>query len=174
LDWTDSIFRIIELNTFSSIWYWMVVIVTWALASNWLIGVPFDVLFRARRNEDGPMQDLEGLLNIHVRRISAYYRSFGPYLIGFVAFILTALAMMGFYYRLELAQGLFVLVAPLCLIGLINLRLALQLADTPLTGKPLVKRLFMIRLWTQITAMIALFFTAMYGMYYSLLQLQFF
>ncbi len=174
MNWTDSIVRVIELNTFTNIWYWIVVIASWSWASNWVLGVPFDVLFRARKGDEGPMRDLEQLLDVHVRRLANYHRSLGPWLIGLLAFLISALAMAGFYYGIELAQGMLLLAAPLCLIGAINLRLALRLDAAPLSGKPLVKRLFLVRLWTQIVAMISLFFTAMYGIYYGLMQLQFF
>lgn len=174
MDWTNSILRIIELNTFSNVWYWLVVIVTWSIVSNWLIGVPIDMLFRARRYGTQELADLEGLVDIHVRRIVAYYNSFGPWLIGLLAFLLSALGAMGILYQFELGLGLFVLGAPLSIIGIVNLRLALQLHKAPLEGKDLVRRLFVVRLWTQIIAMVALFFTAMFGMYYSLAQMHFF
>lgn len=174
MDWTDGIVRIIELNTFSNIWYWLIVIGTWSVVSNWLIGVPFDMLFRARRLGAAELADLEGLVDIHVRRIVAYHHGLGPWLIGLLSFVLSAVGFAGFYYGLELGQGLFILGAPLCLVGAINVRLALQLAQTPLAGKDLVHRLFRVRLWTQVIAMITMFFTAMYGMYFSLAKLQFF
>ena len=168
MDWTESIFRIIELQTFSNIWYWIVVIVAWSVASNWLIGVPFDMLFRARKSEPAELADLEALVDIYVRRMVHYHETLGPYLVGLIAFLLAGLGAMGFYYQIMFAKGVFVLAAPLCLIGVINLRLALQLSAAPLHGQALVSRLFRVRLWTQVVAMIAMFFTAMYGMYQNL------
>ena len=49
----------------------MTVIVSWAVASHWLIGVPFDLLFRARKCEPQEIADLEVIVE------SAYdkYRS---------------------------------------------------------------------------------------------------
>jgi hypothetical protein len=174
LDWTVAIARVIELKTFSSVWYWLAVVVTWSVASNWLIGVPFDMLFRARKHGTEELADLEAMVDINVRRIVAFDNSLGPWLTGLAAFLLAGLGMMGFYYHLELAQGLFILAGPLTLIALINMRLAQQLHQQPLSNKDLVRRLFVVRLWTQIIAMVTLFFTAMYGMYFSINQLLFF
>ena len=47
-------------------------------------------------------------------------------------------------------------------------------ARAPLPGRDLVRRLFVVRLWTQIIAMVSLFFTAMYGMYFAISTQQFF
>lgn len=165
--------RLIELNTFTSAWYWLTVIVTWAIASNWLIGVPFDMLFRARKCAPQPIADLEALVDINVRRIVATNGVFGIAITALIAFVLSGLAVLGFAYRFELAQGLLVLGAPLTLIVIINMRLAHQLNNNPLGGSDLVRRLFVVRLWTQVIAMVSLFFTSMYGAYYAISYQQF-
>lgn len=174
MDWTEVLPRVIELQTFASIWYWLAVIVTWSVASNWLIGVPFDVLFRARKYTEAEVSDLEVLVDVNVRRIIASNRTLGTAIAALLAFVLSALAMMGFYYDWEFAQGMFVLGAPLTVIVLINIRLAHQLHAAPLQGRDLVLRLFKVRLWTQVVAMVTMFFTAMYGMYYTISAQQFF
>ncbi len=168
MDWANAITRVIELNTFANVWYWLAVIVSWSVASNWLIGVPFDMLFRARKFGTQQVADLEALVDINVRRIVAVNSALGLVLATLVAFILTGLLLLGFYYGVELAQGLAVLATPLTIIAAMNLRLALQLHEAPLFGPDLVRRMFFVRLWTQIISMVALFFTAMYGMYYTL------
>lgn len=152
----------------------MAVIVTWSVASNWLIGVPFDILYGARKQGESELADLEALVDINVRRIVRTNAVVGATIVALIAFGLSALGMMGFYYRLELAQGLFALSAPLTLIVLVNMRLAHQLHLEPLHGRDLVRRLFIVRLWTQIIAMVSLFFTAMYGMYFTISAQQFF
>jgi len=174
LDWTLALSRLIDLQTFASVWYWLAVIVTWSVASNWLIGVPFDILFGARKLGEAELADLENLVEINVRRIVKTNAIVGASIVALIAFGLSALGMMGFYYQLELAQGLFALSAPLTLIVLVNMRLAHQLHRAPLNGRDLVRKLFVVRLWTQIIAMVSLFFTAMYGMYFTISAQQFF
>ncbi|MEO1638354.1 MAG: component of SufBCD complex [Pseudomonadota bacterium] len=174
LDWTDTILRVIELRTFSSIWYWLVVIVAWAMASHWLIGVPFDMLFRARKANSPAIEDLEGMVDLQVRRITMLDDMVGPLAIALGAFVVSGLGMMGFVYGFEMAQGAFVLLAPLSIVGLVNLRLAQRLRRTPLQGRDLVRHLFRMRLFTQVIGAISLFFTAMYGMYFNIAQMNFF
>lgn len=174
MDWTLALSRLIDLQTFASVWYWLAVIVTWSVASNWLIGVPFDILFGARKLGEAELADLENLVEINVRRIVKTNAIVGASIVALIAFGLSALGMMGFYYQLELAQGLFALSAPLTLIVLVNMRLAHQLHRAPLNGRDLVRKLFVVRLWTQIIAMVSLFFTAMYGMYFTISAQQFF
>jgi hypothetical protein len=168
LDWSDTIARVIEFRTFASIWYWFAVIVSWAVASHWLIGVPFDLLFRARKCPPQELADVEAIVDVNVRRFTFMSDILAPIMMGLVMFILAALLMAGFYYGSELAQGLFDLAAPLSLVGFLNMRLAFQLRDAPLRGEQLIKRLFSLRIWTQAIGMVAIFFTAMYGMYYNL------
>lgn len=168
MDWRDALLRVIELNTFSSIWYWMSVAVAWGAASNWLIGVPFDVLYRARKCAAQELADLEALVDINVRRITKISDQAGVALAAMLAFVLAMLGMAGFYYGIELAQGLFVMGAPLSVVIAVNLRLALQLRETPLAGPALVSRLISVRFWTQVIAMVAIFFSAMYGMYFNI------
>lgn len=168
MDWTFAVLRLIEIQTFTSFWYWLVVIVTWSIAGNWLIGVPFDMLFRARKCPPQELADLEALVDINVRRIVWTGHILGIVMAALIGFILCMLATLGFYYGLELAQGLFILSAPLSVVVAINAGLAYQLHSAPLHGRDLVRRLFLVRLWTQVIAMVSLFFTAMYGMYFAI------
>lgn len=173
MDWTLALARLIELNTFVSVWYWLAVIVTWSVASNWLIGVPFDVLFRARKLGEVELADLEALVDINVRRIVSMNEIFAPAFVALIAFALSALGVLGIVYRVELAQGLLALAVPLTAVVVVNMRLAHQLHAAPLTGRALVRKLFTVRLWTQIVGMVALFFTAFYGIYYAISSQQF-
>ncbi|MGJ8622436.1 MAG: component of SufBCD complex [Yoonia sp.] len=168
MDWTDSILRVIELRTFSNIWFWLAVAVSWAVASHWFVGVPFDLLYRARKSGTQELADLEAIVDVNIRRFTAVTDLAGPYLVALLVFVLTMLGTAGFYYGLEIAQGLFILAAPLSIILWINVALAYQLRDAPLAGAALVKRLFRVRLFSQIIGAIALFFTSLYGMWYNL------
>ena len=168
MDWTETIVRVIDLRTFSSIWYWFAVIVSWAVASHWLIGVPFDLLYRARKADPEHIADLEAITDVNVRRFTGLTDMAGPYLLGFVDFVLTTIGMVGFYYGLELGQGLFILAAPLTVILFLNVTVAHDLRRNPLRGPDLVHRLFRLRIWSQAIGMIAIFFTAMYGMWFNL------
>lgn len=165
MDSTVALLRLLDFQTFSSVWYWLAVMVTWAVASNWLLGVPFDMLYRARKLGETELVDLEALVDINVRRIVEMNAVLGVLISGAVAFSLSLLGLLSVFYGVELAQGLLALAAPLTVIMGLNMRLAHSLHGAPLRGRPLVQRLFRVRLWTQIVGMFALFLTSMFGMY---------
>ncbi len=79
-----------------------------------------------------------------------------------------ALAVLGFWYGVEFAQALFLLVFPMSFVGLLSLSTARLIADEQATGELLRKRLARHRLYTQIIGMISVFVTAMWGMYQNL------
>ena len=48
---------------------------------------------------------------------------------GNLFFVLTVLATLGFYYRVELAQAVFLIVAPMSLVGGLSLRAARRMQN---------------------------------------------
>lgn len=171
---SDLIISQIDFRTFSSIWYWLAVAVTWASVSHWIIGVPFDMIYNARRHGGQAAQDLEQITAINLRRLMQISGTPGLVLTGLAVFGLTTAALLGFGYGVELAQGVFCLAFPLVLVALLTTRTCLRLSAVPLTGEPLVKALIRLRFWIQVIAMNAIFFTALWGMYVNLSRLQMF
>ena len=49
MDAFRAIFELIDMRSFSSLWFWILLAVTWSTASHWVIGVPYDLIQRARR-----------------------------------------------------------------------------------------------------------------------------
>ena len=166
MNWTEAIAQLIALDTFSSVWYWAVVVVSWAVACHWLIGIPFDMLIRARRGKGREMADLEAMVDINVRRIVWFLQIGGPFFAALAAFFLAGTGLLAVAYRFELAIGVLILAVPLLVVLLLNLRLALALHATPLRGQELVRRLFGVRLWTQAIAAVSLFVTSAFGFAY--------
>ncbi|WP_341365874.1 component of SufBCD complex [Yoonia sp. BS5-3] len=168
MPWRDIFFYALDTATFSSIWYWLALVVTWAAASHWVLGVPYDILLFSRRYGAQAAEDLEKMVEINTRRIVTMMDWFGMWVVAAVAFTLSALALIGFLYRLEFAQGIFMLSFPLIFVGMINLSAARKLQAQMLTGKALWRRLFFLRVWIQGIAAISIFVTASYGMYFNI------
>ncbi len=168
MNWNDAIFQVISLHTFSNVWYWLAVAVTWSMVCHWILGVPFDMIYRARRENEDAAADLEAMVAINVRRLTTITDIAGLWIMGFIAFSLSALMMAGFYYGFELAQGLFCLGLPLTVTGLISLAQSRAFAANQPTGPALLAALMRLRLVFQLIAMISIFMTAMYGMYRNL------
>ena len=172
LDWTQALFDVIDFRSFSSLWYWIVLAVTWSSTSHWVLGVPFDMIMRARKHGGHAMRDLEDLVRINVNRILFVARASGLWAAGIVTFALSALGTLAFWYDIEFTQAVFLLLLPLSLVGLMSLATAARLeAEAPL-GDLLVKRLLRHRFWTQAIGVVAIFVTAMYGMYQNFAAVQ--
>ncbi len=168
LPWNDILFYAIDLSTFSSIWYWLAVAVTWATASHWILGVPFDMILYSRRYGAQATEDLENMVAINARRLISTMDVAGHWVTGFLAFLLTGIASMGFIYTLEIAQGVFLLVFPLVFVVMINLQAARQFQQQMPEGKMLTRRLLRMRIWIQCIAVVSIFVIAVYGMYFNL------
>jgi hypothetical protein len=89
-------------------------------------------------------------------------------LVGLAFFWLTALAMLGFYYRVEFAQAVFLLLAPMSLVVWLSVRTCRKIDAGENLGEPLFRRLILHRRVTQSIGMVAIFVTAMYGMWTNL------
>ncbi|MEL6841208.1 MAG: hypothetical protein AAFP85_18130 [Pseudomonadota bacterium] len=165
---TETILAILQLDTFSNIWYWLAVAVTWAVVSHWVLGVPFDMIIRARRRSSEALDDLEAIVDLHVRRFIMIDDMAGTPIVGLFAFVLTVLAIAGFYYEVEFAQGVFLIGFPLCIVGAVCQHACRKYQRDPPGRENLVAELMRLRIIIQVIAMIAIFVTAFYGMYYTL------
>jgi hypothetical protein len=166
----DIITGLIDFRTFSNIWYWLAVMVIWAVATHWVIGVPFDMVVRARQQGGQAAQDLDILVAINLRRLLTLSGTPAVILVGIGAFVVTAAAMLGFVYGLELAQGLFCLAFPLVFVAVLTWRSCQRLALDQQTGPALIRALVRLRFWIQLIAITALFCTALLGIYVMLSQ----
>ena len=153
------------MRSFSNLWFWIALAVVWSSASHWVLGVPYDMVQRARRHGDRAMTNLEDMVRINVDRTLFIVEVSGLLLFGFSFFVLTSLAILGFYYEVEFAQAVFLLGFPMSIVALISVSTARFLAETKTHGEALCKKLHRHRLWIQIIGVISIFVTAMWGMY---------
>ena len=77
MDWYQVIFELIDMRSFSNLWYWIMLAVMWSSSSHWVLGVPFDLISRARRNGGEAQQDLESLVRINITRLLYIARTAG-------------------------------------------------------------------------------------------------
>lgn len=158
----------IDLRSFSNLWYWIGLAVIWSTASHWVLGVPFDMVLRARRHGGQASIDLEDLVRINCNRLLYIGRMSGLWLLAFSCAVISALAVLGFWYGVEFAQALFLFVFPLSIVGLLSMSTARLITDEGASGELLHKRLGRHRLYTQIIGMFSVFVTAMWGMFQNL------
>lgn len=157
------------MRSFSNLWYWIALAVTWSSASHWVLGVPWDMAIRARKAQRGEaMRDFEDMVRINTNRILFVARESGLLLAGLVAFAVTSVALLGFVYDNEFAQAIFLLGFPLLLVAMLSVRAAHIIQDRALAGEALVKRIQRYRLQIQLIGMASIFVTAIWGMYQNM------
>jgi len=168
LDWYQSLFELIDMRSFSNLWFWIVLAVVWSTTSHWVLGVPFDMIVRAKRNGGEAQEDLEDIVRINVNRMLYIGQVSGLWLMGFGCFFLTMLGLLAFVYWMEFAQAVFLLALPLSLVGLLSLSTAKLIRADDEGGEKLHKRLARHRIYTQLIGMVSIFVTALWGMYQNL------
>lgn len=168
MDWYTIVFELIDMRSFSNLWYWIALAVVWSTTSHWVLGVPYDMIQRAGRHGGAAEADLEDLVRINCTRLLYIAGVSGLWLLGIVCGLLTSLAILGFWYWVEFAQAVFLLAFPMTFVGLLSLNTARIIRDNQLRGEALRSRLYRHRIATQVVGMIAIFVTALFGMYQNM------
>ncbi|KUF11585.1 hypothetical protein [Pseudoponticoccus marisrubri] len=168
MDWYSTVFEVIDMRSFSNLWFWIVLAVVWSSASHWVLGVPFDMVARARRQGGQAAQDLEDLVRINTNRMLFIVDEAGLWLAALGSAFLTGLALLGFVYGIELAQAVFLLAFPMTGVGLLSIASARRIQSGEGQGEALHRRLRLHRMLTQFIGMLSIFVTALWGMYQNL------
>ena len=128
-----DILSILDARSFSSPWFWLVLLAVWTLSGRRVLGIPTDVLTEATRAlRDKPGADSAGAfalldwMSLNVPRWRLGPRM-GAVLTGLVSFGVSALAILGFTYGLEMAQALTLILLPQAILLALRMRLAGQL-----------------------------------------------
>lgn len=126
----------LDTRSFSSVWYWLILTVTWTWVSRGALGIPPELVrsLHRRRAEPVGTEDSAALRLLDWVSLVAprwqLMQDDGVVLLAVSSFVLSMLAGLGFLYGLELAQAMLLLVAPLMLLGWLRIRLAARLRVT--------------------------------------------
>lgn len=168
MEWYETIFELIDMRSFSNLWYWIALAVLWSTVSHWVLGVPFDMVQRAKRHRGQALTDLEDLVRINVNRILYISETAGLFIIAAGCAVMTALGLLGFVYGVEFAQAVFLLAFPTTIVGFLSLRAARRIRAEGTTGDALFRRLARHRFWTQMIGVVSIFVTALWGMWQNM------
>lgn len=168
MDWYQKVFELIDMRSFSNLWYWIALAVLWSSASHWVIGVPFDMVVRARRKGGQAVEDLDMMVAINVNRLLYIAETAGLWVIGMSAFLLSTLAVLAFWYEVEFAQAVIFLMAPMVLVFQLSLRTARRIAAEGTAGPELWRRLMVHRMVVQGIGVVSIFVTSLYGMWQNM------
>jgi len=161
---TQLIFDLIDFRSFSNLWYWIALAVTWSTASHWVLGIPFDMVIRARRMGGQTMEDLNDIARVNVNRMMVITDEAGLILLGILFFLLALLATLGFWHRVEFCQAVFLIFLPLSGVWLLGFRLARRIRSEGIRDEALCKVLNRHRLVVQVIGVFAILITALWGM----------
>lgn len=179
----DSLIGLLDSRSFGTVWYWLVVIGTWSLAGRSVIGVPTEIVSRARmavqagEAESPPVLHLLDWLSLVLPRWR-FGAHEGVVFLALTGFVLTSLAIMGIGYVLELALASFLLLLPFAVLFWMRVALARRLlpllAAAEQGARPIpdaaaeaVRRMVVHRRLVTVLSMAAVAVTALLGALWS-------
>ncbi len=168
MDWYTTIFELIDTRSFSNLWFWIALAVVWSSASHWVMGVPFDMVYRARRIGGQAEADLEAIVDVNAARLLYIANTAGLVILALACFLLTMLLILGWFYDIEFAQAVFLLAFPMCCVVLLTLAMARTITDRQERGAELRRRLSRCRIYIQMIGAVSIFITALWGMYQNI------
>ncbi|EKE72511.1 hypothetical protein [Celeribacter baekdonensis] len=168
MDIYATLFEVLDTRSFSNMWYWIGLAILWSTASHFVLGVPFDLALKAKRQGGERMQDLEDMVRINTGRLLNIAEVSGLMLTALAATVITLLGVTGFFYGVEFSQAVFLMLFPMSFVGALNIRTAQNIASHAPTGEALISVLRRHRFFVQLIGMVSIFVTAMWGMYQNI------
>lgn len=160
------IVQLIDLRSFSNLWYWIMLGVMWSAISHRSLGVPSD-LIRQAQHDAGAREDLRILAHIYATRTVNLFAQTGAWVAGGVFFTLSALVTAALWFDSEFALATFWLLgpaAPMLLVNLSTARRILAAADDAALQQVLGRH----RGFVYLLGFGAIFITAGVGMWMNL------
>ena len=161
-------FDLIDMRSFSNLWFWIALAVMWSTASHWVLGVPFDIVRRAARGDEPSLLDMHVLANVQARRLVYIADATGLVSTALTSFTITALLLLGFLYRVEFAQAVLLLFLPMTGVFWLSVRAARRVEG--LDPYDLGNLLAAHRRHIQGIGLVSIFVTSMWGMWVNLNQ----
>ncbi len=137
----------------------------WAGATRQVIGVPHDVVWRARRLGGAAQTDFETLARLNAERYMYFWNQGGTFYVAITAFFFTGLFILAFGFGFEFAQAMVFLVTPLAIIGALSMRAAHLIVGHHGTGEALHTLMWHLRLYVQGIGFVFILITAIFGFY---------
>ncbi len=168
MDIYATLFEVLDTRSFSNMWYWIGLAILWSTASHFVLGVPFDLALKAKRQGGERMQDLEDMVRINTGRLLNIAEVSGLMLTALAATVITLLGVTGFFYGVEFSQAVFLMLFPMSFVGVLNIRTAHNITTHAPKGEALISVLRRHRFLVQLIGMVSIFVTAMWGMYQNI------
>lgn len=158
----------VEFDSFWNIWFWLIVVISWSMSTHWTMGVPYDAIQMANRKGGIWAEHCEQLAQANIHRYCYYGQTFGLYFAALISFLLAIIGTLGFWFRYEFAQAVFILIAPLIAVHVFSFSLALKAQRLELTGEALRQALSRRRFWNQVIGIASIMVTAAFAAIYAI------
>lgn len=136
----DELRHLMYFGSFWSLWFWIAQVITWSLTSHFTMGVPFDMILQANRENDetgAHARHCEALILAQVFRIVTIFRSFGAAIVGVWSFLIACLATLGIAFDSEFSLALLTILGPLTAVYALSARRAFALDAAGVRGPQL-------------------------------------
>lgn len=163
MDFLDLVTEVIDLRSFSNLWYWIVLAILWSSMSHWTIGVPYHLVTRSNRGDEQARADMMILARMNAERMLHYADTSGIFASGLASFILTGLAVTGWVYGVEFSQAVFLLLFPSILVIGLGVWTSRRLRSDGYVRVARILRQH--RTIVQMLGVVFIFLTAFWGMY---------
>ncbi|MCC6007478.1 MAG: component of SufBCD complex [Rhodobacteraceae bacterium] len=161
----SQIFQVIDLRSFSSVWYWITLAAVWSTVSHWILGVPFDLVNRARKHGGAAIEELETLVRINISRTLYIADVAGSWVVALSFFGLGVLGVLAIGYGVTLAQAVMLIVVPVAAVRALGVRLARRIRRDNLSGAQLIRAMARHRTMVQVIGITSIMVTVFYGMW---------
>ncbi|WP_143226569.1 component of SufBCD complex [Actibacterium pelagium] len=157
--------ELLDMQSFSNLWYWIVLAVVWASVSYFMMGVPYDMYRQARWHGGQAQEDLITLLKIYIRRVDHILAKSGLFIIAFTFFLISLMVGLGFFYGNEFSQAVLLIFVPACMIAALNVRNCKKVKRLELYNEPdkLYRLMARYRLTVQIIGVVDIVITTFWG-----------
>ena len=163
MDVLDLITEVIDLRSFSNLWYWIVLAILWSTLSHWTIGVPFHLVTRSNRGDQQAQEDMLILTRINAERLLSFAQTSAIPSTAFFSCFLSVLAVMGWAYGVEFCQAIFLLLLPSILVLGLGVWTSERLRLDDFRHVPQILKQH--RTIVQMIGVVFIFITAFWGMY---------
>lgn len=174
-----SLLAFLDSRSFGTVWYWLLLLGLWSATGRSILGVPAEVVARARAAMRSDTPESPAVLNLLDWLSLALPRwrlgrTEGAVFLGIAAFCLSSLALLGFLYGLEMAQALTLMLSPFLLLFWLRILLARRLmplmaraeaGELPMTelAQQTVRRMIWHRRFVSLLSVVSVAITALWG-----------
>lgn len=161
--------ELISRRSFSSLWYWIMVGVFWVLINRRVMGLPQDMLERARAGGDA-LRAFETMAQLQAQRAVQNWQRGQVFNLALVSGVLTLTTVLAFWYGIELAQAVWFLICPLVIVWAMSLRAAGLVLNGFGQGDALLRVMYKFKFRLQVIGIVFVFSNIIFALSFLVSQ----